>query len=875
MLYDALIEHLKRLGFEFDPPLAKRPRTDREDPSKNTIKGLVSSANAGKILQNFNVASLLLVPEGFRIPEDPKQIVRVRIELPGGLPPDRQRELAEQTLVLLRDIGFFEAVGYDHHGLSGQSFTRLLGAIPAGWLDALLKDVRGHPAGWFGPRIAREDLPMPLRGVNPIRIIEVLPDLEPLPALAFPGPRPREFLEKISPDLWALAEEKGKEDHRVRIDILLAGEPGMDNAVIRDRIRDLAPGIFIEGQTGQTITAQASRGFIKALSEMPEISALRLTRTAQVDADPAVTTPGGDNAKALALSGLENLHKRGARGKGVRLAIIDTDFRGWEKMVKDKKLPAATRLVDLTAERSLDLLPAPYPANGDRLGHGTQCALAAALAAPEAELVLIRISDVAPHQLAEVAHYLRGERLSDYLELRRDELTAAKARVDAQRETLQRDRREVLEDFTDDLEIMRDFEFLGPVRGWIFSKRDWIGQRLERQRKLEAQLAVRNQRFFEFMELVKSLKGIPIAVNSLNWNDGFPLGGTSSLSKALGASTSTLPLWIQAVGNTRGQAWSGLFRDDNGDGVMQFAPGGALPKERERTSELSFIGWRPYGKEELGDLPAGARIRVTMQWREPHDPDYYLRPGDEDYYRKPLAALRLILLRQRDPEGKKVPADAFDVAAISVGYPQRLEHLPNSSVYEIAVEFTVAKAGRYALRVQRAPAEYWLLIDDAERGRPALIRIQGPSSAGIRPAGAASLPALERNWELNLRLFVDVLSEHRLQGRPVFIDYSTDQGTVGLPADARNVVSVGAADFDGKTRPYSATGALPYSELSRRPTILAFDSLQVGKGGAHGTSISASFAAGTIAAMLSSGMTIDNVRQLLHKSNGQLLRAIP
>src|SRR5262245_41571111 len=136
MLYDALIDHLKSLGFEFDPPLAKRPRTDREDPTKNMIKGTVSAANAGKILDNFNVASLLLIPDGFRLPEDPKQLVRLRIELTNGLPPDRQRELSEQTRVLLRDIGFFEAVGYDHHGKSGQSFTRLVGAISVGRLDA-------------------------------------------------------------------------------------------------------------------------------------------------------------------------------------------------------------------------------------------------------------------------------------------------------------------------------------------------------------------------------------------------------------------------------------------------------------------------------------------------------------------------------------------------------------------------------------------------------------------------------------------------------------------------------------------------------------------------------------------------------------------
>src|SRR5262249_3305631 len=35
--YDALVDDLKKLGFEFDPPLDRRPRSDREDPTKNIL----------------------------------------------------------------------------------------------------------------------------------------------------------------------------------------------------------------------------------------------------------------------------------------------------------------------------------------------------------------------------------------------------------------------------------------------------------------------------------------------------------------------------------------------------------------------------------------------------------------------------------------------------------------------------------------------------------------------------------------------------------------------------------------------------------------------------------------------------------------------
>src|SRR5579863_8174059 len=43
--YDALIEHLKRLGFAFKPPLDQMPATDREDRSQNHLKGTIASKN--------------------------------------------------------------------------------------------------------------------------------------------------------------------------------------------------------------------------------------------------------------------------------------------------------------------------------------------------------------------------------------------------------------------------------------------------------------------------------------------------------------------------------------------------------------------------------------------------------------------------------------------------------------------------------------------------------------------------------------------------------------------------------------------------------------------------------------------------------------
>src|SRR5207247_4844996 len=176
---------------------------------------------------------------------------------------------------------------------------------------------------------------------------------------------------------------------------------------------------------------------------------------------------------------------------------------------------------------------------------------------------------------------------------------------------------------------------------------------------------------------------------ALTWNDGYPLGGASPLSRALDAETGG-PLWFVPAGNTAGQVWTGMYRDANSNGIMEFAePGAKLPPGRW-TSELNFLAWQPHAGKQVADLPAKTVLRLTLQWREPHDPDYYLRPGEEDWYRRPLFPLRLTLLRQRDPEGKKVGADAFDIVARSYAVRGRLDFDHAGTVYVQVVGLLVA-----------------------------------------------------------------------------------------------------------------------------------------------------------------------------------------
>src|SRR5262249_1380538 len=115
------------------------------------------------------------------------------------------------------------------------------------------------------------------------------------------------------------------------------------------------------------------------------------------------------------------------------------------------RLPPNTRYVDLTAECDPNLLPKKSSGEDSALGRGTHCALALTLAAPRAEVTLIRIDPETPFQLQEVARFINGERFrSDSLELRRQEVINERDRLDRVREQLLQERKRVLDNFGQD-----------------------------------------------------------------------------------------------------------------------------------------------------------------------------------------------------------------------------------------------------------------------------------------------------------------------------------------------------------------------------------------------------------------------------------------
>jgi hypothetical protein len=805
-----MLAYLESIGFKKEPG----PENEAEDPNQIIMGGTIPAANASKILLEQHVRSILLMPPGLQAPADRETPVKVRIHLTPGLSPDRQSLLASQLQGLLQGYGFHPAIGYDDRG-----HTLLVGTIPARNVVLLLEDLRTHQNGLLVPERRLEDFPSPLSRIWPIRMIEVTPEpagFPPAREVPLPPPPPpgEEYLLKITPEVQALLAQADQASAPTRMQVILSRTADIDDRGWQRELYQAAPGIVLEGRLGQVVDVVAPPEQARPLAALPLVSTVRLPRPALhqvVQPD----TPATDVRSLLRESGIERMHDRGYRGQGVGLAIVDFDFRGYRRLL-GKELPAGTKLIDLTAERSPDVQPDPYPGDGEGLGHGTLCAVAAALAAPDAQFYLIRIDPAAPYMLLNLARYINGESVTSLsLEQRAEQFIAEADELRLRRNDLLQERRAVLDNFSQDEAIVKRREAYFKAQA----------QMDEAARALEQ----RQARYLQLVRDLQGLRGLRVLVNTLVWNEGYPADGTGALSRYIDDCLSPRTLWLQATGNTHGQSWAGYFRDADADGVMEFAPPDA-PLGADRWSrELNFLGWRNLQEKLSPNLPAKARVRISIQWREPHDP-VFARLG-EDAYRVPLANLQLFVLRQRDPPGKQVPADDMELIARSVGIPQRLHNQAESATYEQTVEFTVDPEGRYALRVE------------------------GQVPASIRPSTAPSLPVNQVGWDLFPRIFVNVLDPAaRAEGRAVFVDYPTDAGAIGMPAAAHHALAVGAAAPNGEVRAYTARGPVAGAELLVKPDLLAEDGLPLaGADPVFGTGPAAGLAGGMAATAVNAG----------------------
>jgi hypothetical protein len=589
-------------------------------------------------------------------------------------------------------------------------------------------------------------------------------------------------------------------------------------------------GLAIEGRIGSVVTVVGPATAIPALAALPEVATVRPPRQAS---RPSDWTSHFTNPAALADSGLDRLHKLGYRGAGIRVAIIDAEFGGLADRL-GKELPKNTPLIDLTAIRNTSLLPDPIPEGTDP-GRGTRLAVTARYAAPDAELVLIRVDPAAMYQLLTIARYLHGDAVRpDALVARNRELLSENNILRVDRAKLTADRQAVINNFSQDEEAEQQRRDIAARTVALAQREQDFNDRLTRFYAIEAGLA--------------DLQRVNVVVCPLAWDEGYPFDGSGPLSRHLDDRYYGRPrmkavgpvrvpqgpaLWFQAAGNTRGQVWNGPLFDVGGAGAFAFAPPQVPLPPGRWSRENNFLAWQPAGAQRTFDLPAGARIRLVFQWTEAHDPAVSDILGP-DLYRTPLADLHLLVLRERDPSGTRVGSDDFNVIARSESLPQLIERHPSWATYEHVVEFAVDLPGRFA------------------------VRLEGTILPITRPASVPTLPVQERTWTPHGRLVASVTGVPG--GHVVIGDYQPGLGGLGAPGNGKLPRTIGAADAHGEPQPYSAGGPPSGQQLLIKPRFIAFDELTLpGIPSGGGTEQSTAFAGGMMASMLSAG-TIESVR---------------
>jgi hypothetical protein len=570
---------------------------------------------------------------------------------------------------------------------------------------------------------------------------------------------------------------------------------------------------MVEGRVGPLVSVSGDGKKLAAeLAKLPEVLAVRLPRRAT--SGPVLRVDASADWSPLRRSGAVKLHALGRKGQGVRIALLSDDFTGWQTLPGVKE--GRVRLIDLTALRSRELLPA-----SGSTGLGKRYAESLITAAPEAQVYLVRIDPYAPYMMLNVARAINRELpRSLLLEQRYRELRLEEERRDRLKLEVDRLREEYLNDPRENPEGKQ--------------RRDALDKAQTAYMQLDEAVRARSRRWAALSLAFRELRDVQLVASTLVWNDGYPVEGSSALSRYFDDRPFKAALWFQAAGDTRGQSWSALFQDADGNGRMEFLPPGKrLPKD-SWTSEIAWIDWQT-ADGKRGDVPANTNLRVVLQWKEAHDP-LPLKVG-EDPYRRPLTSFRLMVVRQLDPEGKRRPADDLEVVAQSYTLPQRLDQATNAGIYEILLPVRVTAPGRYG------------------------VVVEGILPLSTAAPGENTLPASRRRGEVRPRLFLDAPGA---AGRPILRDFATDTAAFGMPADARRIYTIGAVDASDQPREDASVGQVWGSLLRQRPDLRAAAHL--------GSPEATSLAVGLMASWVAEKGSFASILESYREPPGQILR---
>jgi hypothetical protein len=798
---------LKKLGFV--PDERDDAELDQFDPTAERLGGVLPSASAMELLNLSAIKTIVLRDEKSQLSEDAQKLVQIRATISTGLDPAQQQLFHEQVQAQLGRVGFQPLSGFDH-----QNFSLLRGSIPSGKVAELLRDLRDQPSGWFLSEVPRDQLNPPLRDVLPIRLVELLPDIDFGPVAAPLSAVPEKLqANNYNRDLQAYLSDTANDGKPMRVELVFLS-PVPDGAIaLRDSLRLLAPTSQLEGVYGSiAVVSVKNLTDLPTLSKFANVVSLRLPRLAADQPNPSTASP--PIANSLAASNLSQLHAIGYQGDRTRVVVLATDFAGLKQQI-GTKLPADTELIDLTAELSASLEPRPL--GGDTLG--TECALAVQASAPLAKLILVRLDPIAVHQLITVGKATLGNTTpSIALQNQRERMIAEAERLAIERDIANEEYRKAFNDLSDDEKPTKRREAAIATVKKIQEFEKAFKAKFDRLTLLGSQLA--------------KLRGADVVVNTLVWEDGYAHDSLSDISTFIernltalptrsgvrAMKASKLPVWVQTGSSSLGSAWAGSFLDSDGNGTMEFAPPGTKLTAGTWSPELNFLSLVPPDGRPTDTLTTGGKIRVSIQWREP-------RGSENDLGNDANFLFSLNLLRQIDPTGTKAASDDLTVVAKTSTKPVMLLRTMNSAVFEQVLEVTLPSDGRYALRVDGRKSPYMI---------------------------AAS----RQQFELNPRIFVSANdAATAAKGRVVFQTYRPQMSGVAIPGDARRAVTVGVRG--------GLMGAGPGMVLHTKPDINVED----GQSPAAATGL----VAGAAACLAEAGVESGGVLRMLTPKPGATL----
>lgn len=821
--YRALEKYLASLGFVD----AKKGDPDHDldalDPNAERFTGTIPAKSVMDVLKDVRVQQILFAPAGFAYPE-PDRPVAVKLGLRTGYAVAVQQQLHRQTVAHLGLLGFREALGYDTRG-----YTLVRGSIPQKNLDPLVKDIRAEPSGWFLPAIPTDRLPAPLRDANPVRWAEVLPVAEFPPPFAPPPVLPAQL--RYTADLRAALLDPATKNSPLLVEVLF-DQPITNVPALRERLLGRYGGAALDGVIGNVASVRVPRlDYVERLAGDPGVLGVRLARRASETVALGAAGKGAFPAEVLATSNVNELHKLRYKGAGVKVVLVGSDFTGAEQLI-GTELPKQTKIVDLTIELTPALTPAPP--DPTRQGTGTAAARALAAAAPECDLVLVRIDPGCYFHLLTILRLARGDiAFTDALEVRLTELSTRSAALDRDRDAAIAAYRAAFSDLSDTPTAVE--------------RRQKARADLDAIYKREKDLIALVQRFNAYQkDITTALRGAQVFVNTLVWESGYPMDGLNEFAAALDRLAAPLPpliqrragdpraaprpavTWVQAGGAAGASAWGGPFIDANRDGLMEWIPPGAKLPADNWSPQLNFLGTRAPTGEVMPELAQGTRLRFVVQWREPADPNF---PENETT----LYPLTLRLLRQIDPTGTQRSSDEMQEEARSPSVPNVIFRTRTYLVFEQMLEYTVPAAGRYALVLETAPLP------------------------------EPPLPALRRDVEIHPRLIVETPRTALSAPRVVFRSYPNTNAGVGTPADAEGAITVG---FGGENEQVGAgTGAA----LRMKPNLFGPPAMAFGNQAARGPGIATAFAGGTAALLVQARFSGPNVFQTAGIEDGAKL----